>query len=192
MRSSNSFDRTDRRRLVILKGKEMEPHQKASVSQTFLTQEQFDRIMANLVDLAQKLQVMAILLVDGTGRILAQQMGKGWKGSRLEIVSNLTAGQFSASNELALLLGEAGRFKMVLHEGEKRNMFVCAVDSDHFLIVIFETGTALGMIRLFTKRTVEQLIPILSQPVQNPEKEIFNSTFESLLDDALDRSLKEK
>lgn len=170
----------------------MEENAKASVSQTFLTQAQFERIMANLVDLAQKLQVVAILLVDGTGRILAEQMGKGWKGSRLEILSNLSAGEFSASNELALLLGEKDGFKMVLHEGEKRNVFVCAVDRDHFLVVIFETGAALGMIRLFTKRTTEQLNPILSQPVQNPEKEIFDSTFESLLDNALDRSFGEK
>lgn len=170
----------------------MEENQNTSVSQTFLTQAQFEQIMASLSDLAQKLQVMAILLVDGTGRILAQQIGKGWKGSHLEILSNLTAGQFSASNELALRLGEKDGFKMVLHEGKNRNVFVCAVDSDHFLIVIFETGTALGMIRLFTKRTVEQLIPILSHPAQNPEKEIFNSTFESLLDDALDRSFGEK
>lgn len=170
----------------------MDENQKTSVSHTFLTQDQFDHIMTNLMDLAQKLQVMAILLVDGTGRILAEQMGKGWKGSHLEILSNLSAGQFSASNELALLLEEKGGFKMVLHEGEKRNVFVCAVDTDHFLVVIFETGTALGMIRLFTKRTVEQLIPILSQPGQSPEKEIFNSTFESLLDNALDRSFGEK
>ncbi len=170
----------------------MEEHQNTSVSQTFLTQAQFDQIMTNLTDLAQKLQVVAILLVDGTGRILAEQMGKGWKGSRLEILSNLTAGQFSASNALAQILGEKAGFKMVLHEGEKWNVFVCAVDSDHFLIVIFETGTALGMIRLFTKRTVEQLVPILSQPVQHPEKGIFNSTFESLLDNALDRSFGEK
>lgn len=170
----------------------MEEKQKASVSQTFLTQAQFDQIIANLTDLAQKLQVVAILLVDGTGRILAEQIGKGWKGSHLEILSNLSAGQFSASNELALLLGEKSGFKMVLHEGEKRNVFVCTVDSDHFLIVVFETGSALGMIRLFTKRTVEQLVPILSQPVQNPEKEIFNSTFESLLDNALDRTFGEK
>jgi predicted regulator of Ras-like GTPase activity (Roadblock/LC7/MglB family) len=159
-----------------------------------LTKEQFDGLFACLADLAAKLRLMAVLLVDGSGRILAQKMGEGWKDNRLEGLAALTAGSFSASNEMARLLGEANRFRMVLHEGQKRNIFVCSVSPQYFLVVVFESGTALGMIRLFTKRTVEQLVPILSESSVSTQDlgQVFDRNFESLLGEELDRSLRDK
>jgi predicted regulator of Ras-like GTPase activity (Roadblock/LC7/MglB family) len=156
-----------------------------------LTKQQFDRIFSCLADLAAKLRLMAVLLVDGSGRILAQKMGEGWKDNRLEGLAALAAGSYSASNEMARLLGEGARFRMVLHEGERRNLFVCSVTPDFHLAVVFESGTAIGMIRLFTKRTVEQLVPVLSErtaPAQDIGK-IFDRNFETLLGEELDRSL---
>jgi predicted regulator of Ras-like GTPase activity (Roadblock/LC7/MglB family) len=159
-----------------------------------LSKEQFDGIFTCLADLATKLRLMAVLLVDGSGRILAQKMGEGWKDTRLEGLAALSAGSFSASNEMARLLGEANRFKMVLHEGEKRNIFVCSVNPLYFLVVVFESGTALGMIRLFTRRTVEQLVPILSKSAESAQDlgRVFDRNFESLLGEELDRSLRDK
>jgi predicted regulator of Ras-like GTPase activity (Roadblock/LC7/MglB family) len=161
---------------------------------TVLSKAQFDGIFACLADLAAKLRLMAVLLVDSSGRILAQKIGEGWKDTRLEGLAALSAGSFSASNEMARLLGEQGRFKMVLHEGEKRNIFVCSVNPQYFLVVVFESGTVLGMIRLFTKRTVEQLVPILSDNSESARDigQVFDRNFESLLGEELDRSLIEK
>jgi predicted regulator of Ras-like GTPase activity (Roadblock/LC7/MglB family) len=155
-----------------------------------LSKEQFDRIFTCLADLAAKLRLMAVLLVDGSGRILAQKIGEGWKETRLEGLAALSAGSFSASNEMARLLGEGARFKMVLHEGAQRNIFACSVTTDHLLAVVFESGTALGMIRLFTRRTVEQLVPVLSGPSAATDEvgRMFDRKFETLLGDALDRS----
>ena len=172
----------------------MDPNANRHPLDAVLSKEQFDRLLSCLADLAAKLRLMAVLLVDGSGRILAQKMGEGWKETRLEGLAALTAGSYSASNEMARLLGEGGRFKMVLHEGQKRNLFVCSVSPDFFLAVVFESGTALGMIRLFTKRTVEQLIPVLSetgQPAQDLGR-VFDRSFETLLGEELDRSFTEK
>jgi predicted regulator of Ras-like GTPase activity (Roadblock/LC7/MglB family) len=159
-----------------------------------LSKTQFERILGCLANLAAKLRLMAVLLVDGSGRILAQKMGEGWKDTRLEGLAALSAGSFSASNEMARLLGEAGRFKMVLHEGQKRNIFVCSVNSQFFLVVVFESGTAIGMIRLFTKKTVELILPILSESVDSNENlgRVFDRNFEALLGEELDRSLTDK
>jgi predicted regulator of Ras-like GTPase activity (Roadblock/LC7/MglB family) len=156
----------------------------------FLSKEQFDRIFSCLADLAAKLRLMAVLLIDTSGRILAQKMGEGWKDTRLEGLAALSAGSFSASNEIARLLGEQGRFKMVLHEGQQRNIFMCSVGPRYFLAVVFESGTALGMIRLFMKKTVEELVPILSDDPRSSQDlgRMFDGKFETLLGDELDRA----
>ncbi|MDM7926574.1 MAG: roadblock/LC7 domain-containing protein [bacterium] len=163
----------------------------AGALDTVLSKGQFDRIFSCLADLAAKLRLMAVLLVDGSGRILAQKIGDGWKDTRLEGLAALAAGSYSASNEIARLLGESARFRMVLHEGERRNLFVCSVTQDFHLAVVFESGTAVGMIRLFTKRAVEQLVPVLSERTA-PEQDLgkmFDRNFETLLGEELDRSL---
>jgi predicted regulator of Ras-like GTPase activity (Roadblock/LC7/MglB family) len=159
-----------------------------------LSKEQFDRIFSCLADLAAKLRLMAVLLVDSSGRILAQRMGEGWKDTRLEGLAALSAGSFSASNEIARLLGEQGRFRMVLQEGQQRNIFMCSVGSRYFLAVVFESGTALGMIRLFTKKTVEELVPILTDDPRSPQDlgSMFDGKFETLLGDELDRAFIDK
>jgi predicted regulator of Ras-like GTPase activity (Roadblock/LC7/MglB family) len=172
----------------------MNPESSKNALDAVLTKQQFDRIFSCLADLAAKLRLMAVLLVDGSGRILAQKMGEGWKESRLEGLAALASGSFSASNEIARLLGERDRFKMVLHEGQQRNIFMCSVGPRFFLAVVFESGTALGMIRLFTRKTVEELVPILaddSYPAEDLGR-IFDKRFEMLLDDELDRAFADK
>ena len=83
---------------------------------------------------------------------------------------------------------------MLLHEGQQRNLFVCSITPSHFLVVAFESGVALGMIRIFTKRTVEQLAPVLSEAGQpgGDLGKLFDGNFQSMLDEELDRSFVEK
>ena len=172
----------------------MNPEPSKNAFDAVLSKEQFDRIFSCLADLAAKLRLMAVLLVDTSGRILAQRMGEGWKNTRLEGLAALSAGSFSASNEIARLLGEQGKFRMVLHEGQQRNIFMCSVGSRYFLAVVFESGTALGMIRLFTKKTVEELVPIMTDDPSSPQDlgRMFDRKFETLLGDELDRAFIDK
>ncbi|HEX9933972.1 MAG TPA: roadblock/LC7 domain-containing protein [bacterium] len=165
----------------------------AAGTRSVLTKEQFDRAFALLSDLAAKLRVSAVFLTDGTGRILAAKKSSGFSVDAT-VFSALTAASASATNEMARLLGEAEPFQMVLHEGRRRNAFVCSVGLDCFLIVVFDSGTALGMIRLLTKRAVEALTPVLTQP---PAEEFdlqqaIGGDFGSLLGDELDRTFKER
>jgi hypothetical protein len=83
---------------------------------------------------------------------------------------------------------------MVLHEGQQRNIFMCSVGGNFFLAVVFESGTALGMIRLFTRKTVEELIPILADDSYSVRDlgRIFDKRFETLLDDEMDRAFADK
>ena len=156
-----------------------------------LSREQFVKIADTMSALASKLRVEAMLLVNTSGRIIASNIRTGWRGDTT-LLSTLAASSFSAANEMGRILGEREQFKMVLHEGEKRNIFVSTVTSNYFLIVVFEKGVALGMVRLFTKKTIMDLVPILKLKNQDqPTENIFDGHFAALLDDELDRSLTE-
>lgn len=156
-----------------------------------LSREQFVKISDTLSALASKLRVEAMLLVNSSGRIIASNIRNGWRGDTT-LLSTLAASSFSAANEMGKILGEREHFKMILHEGENRNIFVSTVNANFFLIVVFEKGVALGMVRLLTKKTIADLIPILKTGAGSKAAEnIFDGQFTSLLDDELDRSLTE-
>jgi len=140
----------------------------------------------------EKLRIAALLLVDSTGRILAQKCRTNLQMDKI-LIATLAGNSYAAAREMARIAQEDQNFRMVLYEGEKYNIFISAVDRDRFLIVIFETGVALGMVRLFTKRTILQLTPLLKEQssASNEMDRIFNDRFQSQLDQELDQSLKE-
>ncbi len=157
-----------------------------------LSKEQFDCIFACLSELATKLRILAVFLTDGTGHVVAQRKSSRFSGDTT-VLSTLAAGSFAATNEIARMIGETEPFRMVLHEGKNHNMFVCTVCLDYFLTVVFDSGTALGMIRLFTKRTAEQMQPVLMQKASEAFNmgQVFGGDFESRLGEELDRSFKD-
>ncbi len=168
------------------------PGRAHDVAQTILSKEQFEEVSDCLSNLAEKLRVTATFLVNSGGRIIAKKVLSPWKVDST-LLSTLAAGSYAAAKEMARILGENSNFKMVLHEGESHNVFVASVNKDFFLIVIFESGVALGMVRLFTKKTIMQLLPILSKKNKGSVdmNQIFNRRFQSLLGEELDRSFKE-
>jgi len=163
-------------------------HQKVQT----ISEDQFKKVTDCLSDLAEKLRIAALLLVDSTGRILAQKCRTNLQMDKI-LIATLAGNSYAAAREMARIAQEDQNFRMVLYEGEKYNIFISAVDRDRFLIVIFETGVALGMVRLFTKRTILQLTPLLKEQssASNEMDRIFNDRFQSQLDQELDQSLKE-
>lgn len=157
-----------------------------------LTREQFEKISICLSGLAEKLGVNAILLVNSAGQVVTRRISKSWQ-SDSTLLSSLTANSYAASKEVARLLGESSNFQTVLHEGHYQNVMVSKINADYFLVVIFHTGVAIGMVRLFTRKTIEQLFPVLPQKREGniQIKQIFDDQFQSLLEDELDRSFKE-
>jgi len=159
---------------------------------TMLSQKQFDEISDCLSELARKLRVTALLLIDNSGRIVAKHLLGQWNVDAT-LMAVLTASTHAASREMARLLHERANFKMVLYEGEDHNTYISAAGENTFLVVVFESSVALGMVRLFTKRTIAQLMPVLNRH-DAPSVEmdqIFDHRFQTLLDDELDRSFKE-
>jgi len=88
------------------------------------------------------------------------------------------------------MIGEKQQFKFVFHEGENMNMYTCNVGDSFLLVVVFEVSIALGMIRIFTARSIRALEGLLAQNQEVDEKasEFLDIEFSTLLNQELDKS----
>jgi predicted regulator of Ras-like GTPase activity (Roadblock/LC7/MglB family) len=160
------------------------------VDQSF-SKAQFEAVLVCLTELVDKLRVSGVLLINSSGRILARKTGVSDQGDPA-VMGTLAASSYLAAGEMASILGEKSNFKMVLHEGEKHNIFISSVGEDYYLVIIFETHVALGMVRLFAKRAIQQLFPILGQEKQGSQfDQLFDQHFQTLLGEELDRTFKD-
>ena len=108
------------------------------------------------------------------------------------VLSALAASDFAATAEMAKLVGEEAKFKLLFHEGEKRNVYLSNVGDYFFLVVVFDVNVTLGLIRIYTKKAIQSLQQILEEEGGETEKEkdMIDSDFSSLLGDALDETFK--
>ena len=156
-----------------------------------MTKEQYDQALECLNDLTDRCALTTVLLVNSAGRTLAEQ---NRKPGRFEtaILSTLASGGYSAAAEIARQLGEAANFKMVLYEGDRINVFISSVSEDYFLIIVFETRIALGIVRLFAKRTLNRLNEILTDQQDSDFTKLFDEHFQNLLHDKLSKSFMDE
>lgn len=158
---------------------------------TVLTKEQYDQVVMLLSNLSDKLQVISMILLDSTGRIIAQKQSESYNQDS-EVLATLAAGSAAAAKEMLRLLGENNHNKMILYEGNQINVYISVINDNYALIIAFDTGVALGMVRLITKKTIIDLQKILSLDNQQIHmNKVFDRHFQSLLGDELDRSFKE-
>jgi predicted regulator of Ras-like GTPase activity (Roadblock/LC7/MglB family) len=108
------------------------------------------------------------------------------------VLSALAASDFAATAEMAKLVGEEAKFKLLFHEGEKRNVYLSNVGDYFFLVVVFDVNVTLGLIRIYTKKAIQNLLQVLEEEggETESEKDMIDSDFSSLLGDALDETFK--
>ncbi|RKY79226.1 hypothetical protein DRQ07_06635 [candidate division KSB1 bacterium] len=147
-----------------------------------------DKISAHLSALAQKLNISAVILVNSAGQIISSYTSSSWNFNTLSIAV-LSSSTYAAANEMAKLISERGNFLTVLHEGTNYNILTSAVSSSYFLVVVFPKTTTLGLVRIFTKKTVENLYPVLQAENSNvrQQQNELDEHFQNLLSDELDR-----
>jgi len=102
----------------------------------------------------------------------------------------LAAGDFAATREIARVIGEKEGFKFIFQEGERRNIYLCNVGFNFLLAIIFDKAVALGLIRIFANKTVENLKQVLETAAEAEEKtsEFLDDEFGVLLGRELDKS----
>jgi predicted regulator of Ras-like GTPase activity (Roadblock/LC7/MglB family) len=94
------------------------------------------------------------LIVDRTGQLVAT-VGEAPHFDR-DAFATLTAADFSANDQLARMLGEP-EFGALFHQGEKESMYLADIARRVILVVLFDSGTTLGLVKLRVRTAVQEL-----------------------------------
>jgi len=158
--------------------------------QVILSGNQYEGITKTLADLATKTKASAILFADMSGQLISQRGNT--ENMNTTVLSALAASDFAATSEMAKLVGEEAKFKLLFHEGEKRNVYLSNVGDNFFLVVVFDVSVTLGLIRIYTKKAIEDLNNVLADESEDvgSDERLIDSDFSSLLGDALDDTFK--
>lgn len=100
------------------------------------------------------------LLVDRAGQLVAT-VGEQPRFDATTFAT-LTAADFSANDQLAKLVGE-NEFSALVHRGEQESMYLADVARRVILVVLFDTRTTEGLVRLRAKQTVEELSRVFTE-----------------------------
>jgi predicted regulator of Ras-like GTPase activity (Roadblock/LC7/MglB family) len=133
----------------------------------------FQHILRNLVEHAE---ADGCVLCGEVGHVIAQY---GTTGTDSEIISALGAGVFSASRELARLLGE-DKFSAVVHQGEKKSVYIGSVNAEVLLVVAFSIEASLGLVKLYAAPAAAAMRAILdgaaSRPAEQQERLVLSES----------------
>jgi predicted regulator of Ras-like GTPase activity (Roadblock/LC7/MglB family) len=141
-----------------------------------------DRVLEEFVRLSGS---SCVMLVDKEGHMITRS-GKAPSFDE-DTISALVAGSFSATKEMARLLGEK-EFSALFHQGERDNIQLSLVGNRTILTVIFDDTTTLGMIRLYVKEAVRKLEDLFAdidkqqRDGTNPDMEEIEITTQSAKD----------
>ena len=150
--------------------------------------QQLDEISDCLTRMRWETEARCVLLADVTGQLIDSQ---GMVGRmNMAVLSALAAGNLAATKEMARLVGEEARFRLLMHEGDRRSVYLSDVGEELILVTVFNNTTPIGMVRLVTRRTVERLSKIVQEARSTgaPAEDLV-ADFGQLLSDELDLSL---
>jgi predicted regulator of Ras-like GTPase activity (Roadblock/LC7/MglB family) len=131
--------------------------------------------------------VRYVLLVDRKGFVLAHREAL-WapRPPALDSIATLVAGNAAATQALANLLGEP-KFNELVKQGEKQGLYVEEVNDLTLLVMIFDTDTPIGRVKLFGKKAAAELDEITRSAVVMPRElgidKDFHESADAMLDD---------
>jgi predicted regulator of Ras-like GTPase activity (Roadblock/LC7/MglB family) len=129
------------------------------------TEDDFAAITQALQRFLHDANARCALLVDRSGQLVAT-VGEQPKFDPTAFAT-LTAADFSANDQLAKLIGESD-FNSLFNQGEKESMYLADVARRVILVVLFDSRTTLGLVRLKMKQTVDELTKIFEQVFNRP------------------------
>src|SRR5882762_8075374 len=122
--------------------------------QMVMYDEEFQQISGVCERLAREANAKIVFLVDKNGQLIAS-VGATENLDTTSLAS-LTAGNIAATGRLAKLIGEK-EFSILFHEGEKDNLHISIIGGRVILVVIFDTRSSLGLVRLRVKKASDEL-----------------------------------
>ena len=117
------------------------------------TQDDFTAITESLKRFLGETNAQCALLVDKSGQLVTT-VGEA-QGVDTTAFATLTAADYSANDQLAKLVGE-NDFSSLFHHGDK-SIYVADIARRLLLVVIFDSRTTVGLVRLRIKAEIEEL-----------------------------------
>ena len=156
-------------------------------------EEEFKLLQEITARLAKDAQAKVVFLVDKNGQQIAA--AGDVKSIDATSLASLTAGNVAATDGLAKLIGEK-EFSLLFHEGEKDNLHISIIGGRVILVVIFDSRSSLGLVRLRVKKASDELNKIfeaLMKKTQGPGGGLGGpgSPFAEITDDDIDNLFSE-
>jgi predicted regulator of Ras-like GTPase activity (Roadblock/LC7/MglB family) len=152
-------------------------------------EDEYQRIKAVIAKLRNESNAKLVFLVDKNGQqIAAQGQLENFDATSL---ASLTAGNVAATDGLAKLIGEK-EFSILFHEGERDNIHISIVAQRVILVVIFDSLSSLGLVRLRVKKASIELTDVFDKIVNkiNSERDSgaldMESPFAEITDEDID------
>ena len=155
-----------------------------------LSDEQFDAIAQCLSNLQFEVGAQCILLADVTGQLVAHIGETG--GPDLPTLISLIGGSFATSFEMARYLGESQALTLNYHEGARYDVYSSNVNERLFIVLLFDKrqrSSRLGMVWLYTRRTLKQLRTLVNNPNRVAPGQMLDADFGTALSDSMDQLL---
>ncbi len=151
--------------------------------QMVMYEEEFNQIQQVVDRLVKGADARVVFIVDKNGQLIAA----GGDSENIDTTSlaSLTAGNIAATGGMAKLLKE-NEFATQSHEGENANIHIQLVGNRVILVVIFDTKSSLGLVRLRVKRASEELNQIFEKLLKKVQEPGADSPFAEITDDDID------
>ena len=151
--------------------------------QMVMYEEEFNQITTICDRLCREANAKVVFLVDKNGQLIAS----AGETENLDTTSlaSLTAGNIAATGGLAKLIGEK-EFSILFHEGERDNLHISIVAGRVILVVIFDSRSSLGLVRLRVKRATGELSGIFDNLLRKIEDPASGSPFAEITDEDID------
>ena len=154
------------------------------VSQRVMYDEEARRITSVCEKLCRDANARVVFVIDKNGQLIAA----AGETENLDSTSlaSLVAGEIAATGGLAKLMGEK-EFSTLFHEGVRDNLHISIVASRVILVVIFDSRSSLGLVRLRVKKCSEELANILETVMKKTEAHSRQSPFAEITDEDIDK-----
>jgi predicted regulator of Ras-like GTPase activity (Roadblock/LC7/MglB family) len=150
--------------------------------QMVLYEDEFNRIQESVQGLVKAANAKVVFVVDKNGQLIAA----AGEIDNIDTTSlaSLTAGNIAATGGMAKLLREQ-EFATQYHEGKNQHIHIQLVGNRVILVVIFDSKSSLGLVRLRVRKSTEELNQIFEQMNRKPAGEQ-GSPFAEITDEDID------
>jgi predicted regulator of Ras-like GTPase activity (Roadblock/LC7/MglB family) len=151
--------------------------------QNVLYEAEYHRIQRVVDDLVRLANARVVFVVDKNGQLIAAS----GEVDDLDTTSlaSLTAGNIAATGGMAKLLRE-NEFATQFHEGKNAHIHIQLVGNRVILVVIFDSKSSLGLVRLRVRKTTEELATIFENMNNRPVDTAVGSPFAEITDEDID------